>query len=319
MFGLFNKDKFSCIGVNPDADWSHMDSITTPMELHQYLKPKVYTKDEIKEIQKKLNEKDIPYKDMLNEFNWVSEKQAATYKTKGFSLIQVISGVRQEFETSEPHIEIYEKYIAPSIIKSLSLNSSNLKYDIEKVESEYLDKGVIVPLHFDRVLVLDSKIEDEKTDKVFRNLEIKEKLEPFSLEPNSYQKVDIIIERILEKIENGDSNIVDDENELLEILTDSDKLKGRYAELNGYYYLGIANIKIGLTEKGETYFDKLVNLESDISKMTIAKDFLRPIGELFEEKENTSKALFWYKKAIEFSPTIGLKKKITQLEKNLNL
>src|SRR5674476_777233 len=128
MFGLFNKDKFSCLGVNPDADWSHMDSITTPMELHQYLKPKIYTKDEIKEIQKKLNEKGIPYKDMLNEFNWVSEKQAATCKTKSFSLIQVISGVRQEFETSEPHIEIYEKYIAPSIIKSLSLDSSNLKY-----------------------------------------------------------------------------------------------------------------------------------------------------------------------------------------------
>ena len=296
-----------------------MDSITTAMELHQYLKPKIYTKDEIKEIQKKLNEKGIPYKDMLNEFNWVSEKQAATCKTKSFSLIQVISGVRQEFETSEPHIEIYEKYIAPSIIKSLSVDSSNLKYDIEKVENEYLDNGVIVPLHFDRVLVLDSKMEDEKTGRVFRNLEIKEKLEPFSLEPNSYQKVDIIIDRILEKIENADTNIIDDEKELLEILTDSDKLKGRYAELNSYYYLGIANIKIGLTEKAETYFDKLVNLQSDISKMTIAKDFLRPIGELFEEKENTSKALVWYRKAIEFSPAIGLKKKITQLEKNLNL
>ena len=50
MFGLFNKDKFSCLGVNPDADWSHMDSITTPMDLHQYLKPKIYTKDEIKDV-----------------------------------------------------------------------------------------------------------------------------------------------------------------------------------------------------------------------------------------------------------------------------
>ena len=315
MFGLFNKDKFSCLGINPDTDWSHMDSITTPMDLHQYLKPKIYTKDEIKEIQKKLNEKGIPYKDMLNEFNWVSEKQAATCKTTSFSLVQVISGVRQEFETSELHIEIYEKYIAPSIIKSLSLDSSNLKYDIEKIESEYFDKGVIVPLHFDRVLVLDSKIEDKITGKVFRNLEIKEKLEPFSLEPNSYQKVDIIIDRILEKIENVDTNIVDEEKELLEILTDCDKLKGTYAELNSYYYLGVANIKIGLPEKAETYFDTLINLQTDISKMTIAKDFLRPIGELFEEKENTAKALFWYKKAIEFSPTIGLKKKITQLEK----
>jgi tetratricopeptide (TPR) repeat protein len=316
MFGLFNKDKFSCVGVNPDADWSNMDSIISPMELHQYLKPKVYTKDEIKGIQQKLNEKGIPYKDMLIEFNWVSEKLADTYKTKSFSLVTVISGVRKEFETSEPHVEIYEKYIAPSIIKSLYMDSSNLKYDIEKVESDYLNKGVVVPLHFDRVLILDSKIEDKKTGKVFRNLEIKEKLEPFSLEPKSYQKVDIIINRILEKIEDANTNIFDEEKELLEILTDSENLKGRYAELNGYYYLGISNIKIGLTEKAETYFDKLVKLESDISKMTIAKDFLRPIGELYEEKGINAKALFWYKKAVEFSPTIGLKKKIAQLEKN---
>lgn len=314
MFGLFNKDKYSCLGVNPDADWSHMDSIITPMNLHEYLKSKIYTKDEIKAIQKKLNEKDIPYKDILNEFNWVSEKQTSAYKTISFSLIQVISGVRQEFDTSEPHNEIYEKYIAPSIIKYLSLGSGEIKYDIEEVESDYLDKGVIVPLHFDRVLVLDNKIKDEKTGRVFRNLEIKEKLEPFSLEPNSYQKVDIIIDRILEKIENDDTNITDDEKELLDILTDSEKLKGRYAELNGYYYLGIANMKIGLTEKAEKYFDTLVNIQSDISKMTIAKDFLRPIGELYEERKINSKALFWYKKAVEFSPAIGLKKKIKQIE-----
>jgi len=319
MFGLFNKETFICLGVNPNADWSNMDSIITPMNLHEYLKPKVYSKEDIKEIQTKLNQKEIPYKDISNEFNWISEKLVVSCKIISVSLVQVISGVRQEFETSEPHKEIYEKYIAPSIIKSLSLDSANLKYDIEEVKNEYLDKGVIVPLHFDRVLVIDSKFKDEKTGRVFRNLEIKEKLEPFSLEPNSYKKVDIIIEKILEKIENADTNIADDEKELLEILTDSEKLKGRYAELNGYYYLGIANIKIGLTEKAEKYFDMLVNLQSDISKMTIAKDFLRPIGELFEEKENTSKALFWYKKAIEFSPTIGLKMKITQLEKILNL
>jgi hypothetical protein len=317
MFGLFNKDKFSCLGVNPEADWSHMDSIITPMELHQYLKTKIYTKDEIKEIQKKLNEKGIPYKDMLNEFNWVSEKQAPDCKTKSCSVIQVISGVRQEFEKSEPHIEIYERYIAQSIIKSLSLYSSNLKYDIENVESKYLDKGVVVPLHFDRVLVIDSKIEDEKSGKVFRNLEIKEKLEPFSLKPNSYQKVDIVIDRILEKIENADTNILNEEKDLLEILNYDDKLKGRYAELNGYYHLGLANIKIGLSEKAETYFDKLVQLESDISKMTIAKDFIRPIGELYAEREANTKALFWYKKAVKFYPNIGLKKKIKGLETTL--
>ena len=167
------------------------------------------------------------------------------------------------------------------------------------------------------MLVIDSKIEDEKTGKVFRNLEIKEKLEPFSLEPTSYQKVDIFIETLLKKIENGETNIKDVEDELIGILTTNETLKGRYAELNGYYYLGLSNLKIGLPEKAEKYFDILINLQSEISPLTIAKDFLRPIGELYEEENIKAKALCWYKKAIEYSPNIGLKKKIKELETNI--
>jgi len=314
MLGLFNKEKFSCIGVNPDVDWSHIDSITIPLDLHEYLKRKVYTKDEIKEIQNKLNEKGIPFNDMLNELNWVSEKQASTLKTVNFSLLQIISGVRKEFETSEAHNEIYDNHIAPTIIKSLSLGLGKLKYDIAEFENEYLDTGVIVPLHFDRILVIDSTIKNEKTGRVFRNLEIKEKLEPISLEPDSYQKVDIIIDNILKRIDSGETNIEDYEKELIEILHNSENLKGRYAELNGYYYLGMLNMKIGLTEKAGKYFDVLINLKSDISHLTIAKDFYRPIGELYETNKISSKALFWYKKAVEFSPNIGLKKRIKELE-----
>ncbi len=26
MFGLFKKEEFVCLGVNPDADWSNMDT-----------------------------------------------------------------------------------------------------------------------------------------------------------------------------------------------------------------------------------------------------------------------------------------------------
>jgi tetratricopeptide (TPR) repeat protein len=315
MFGLFEKENFLCLGVNPNADWSNMDSIITPMELYEILKTKIYSKENIKEIQSKLNQKDIPYKDIFNEFNWVSEKQMVNYKTISFKLIQVISGVRQEFESSDPHIEIYEKYIAPSIIKSLSSEESELQYNIDNVEGDFLNDGVIVPLHFDRVLVQDSKIQDEKTGIVFRNLVIKHKLEPLSLEPNLYQKIDILIDKIFDKIENAQLYIGNEEEELLEILTAGNKLNGSYSELNGYYYLGIANYKIGMIEKAEIYFEKIINLQSDISKLTIAKDFLRPIGELFEEEGNSAKALYWFKRAIDFSPTIGLKKKIVQLEK----
>jgi tetratricopeptide (TPR) repeat protein len=78
--------------------------------------------------------------------------------------------------------------------------------------------------------------------------------------------------------------------------------------------LGVSNLKIGLNEKAEKYFDILINLQSDISPLTIAKDFVRPIGELYEDLKLNSKALFWYKKAIELSPNIGLKKKIKELE-----
>jgi hypothetical protein len=37
---------------------------------------------------------------------------------------------------------------------------------------------------------------------------------------------------------------------------------------------------------------------------------------LYEERNITAKALLWYKKAIEYSPNIGLKKKIKELETN---
>jgi len=314
MFGLFSKEKFSCFGVNPDADWSYMDSIITPMSLHQYLKSKIYTKAEIKEIQNKLNEKGIVYRNILNEFNWIPQNQASTCNMISYVSLELISGVRNEFDGSQYHHDIYEKFIAPTIIKSLSLGLGKIKYDIEEIKSEYLDKGVIVPLHFDRVLVIDSKIKDEKTGLVFRNLEIKEKLEPFSLEPNSYQKIDVIIDKMLERLKKSDMDIAEEEKELMEILTEDDNLKGRYAEVKAYYYLGMLNMKIGLTDQAEKYFDILINLKPDVSKTTIARDFFRPIGELYEERGINNKALVWYKRAIELSPAIGLKNKIKQLE-----
>lgn len=317
MFKIFNKEKYVCLGVNPNADWSIFDSIITPMELFEHFKSKIYTKDNIIEIQKRLNEKKIPYKDLFKEFNWIPEKDLLGIKTENFSLTQVISGVRKEFETSINHIEIYEKYLAPAIIKYISQGSGEI-YDISEVENDYLEKGVIVPLHFDRILLLDKNLKDTKTGRIFRNIEIKEKMEPFSLEPRTYQKANLIIDRIFEKIENGDTNIAIDEKELLELITKNDKFTGSYAELNCYYYLGVSNFRIGLDEKAENYFNTLLNIQSDISKDTMAKDFLRPIGELYEEKSDNVKVLFWYKKAAEYSPAIGLKKKIKQLEINLN-
>lgn len=38
MFGISKKEKFVCLGINPGADWSMLDSIITPLKLHQFLK-----------------------------------------------------------------------------------------------------------------------------------------------------------------------------------------------------------------------------------------------------------------------------------------
>lgn len=316
MFSIFKKKKFSCIGVNPYADWSKMDSIITPLELHQYLKTKSYTKEEIKQLQIKLHEKGLPYDDLLKQLNWVSEKQESSINVNSATLIQVISGVRSEFENSEPHNEIYERHIAPSIIKSLSSETSFLKYDIENVEHYYLQKGVMVPLHFDRYLLIKSEIAEPKSETIFVNLEIKEKLPAFSLESNIFQDIETLIDSISIKVKTKDASIDTDIDRLIKILDSNEQIKGKYAQINGYFAIGVALLKIGQQEKSEKFFEMLLKLQSDISPLTIAKDFLRPIGEMFETRKQFKLALFWYQKAIELSPNIGLKKKIKELETN---
>ena len=318
MFGLFKKEKFICIGVNPKVDLLHLESIITPLELHERIKNKIFTKDEIKQLQIKLNELNIPYKDLEKEFNWILDSPKVQYKKKSFTIVSLISGVRKEFEESEIHNEVYQKYIAPSVTKSFAKGPGEIDYGIEEIESEILEKGVIVPLHFDRVQVTDWEILNEKTGESFRNSEITKRLEPFSLEPKVYQKIETLIDNIVNSIDEGKTDIETDEKSLVEILQTNEKVKGRYAEINGYYYLGIANLKLGKTEKANNYFKTITGLKTDISQHTIAKDFLRPIGELYEEKCNQEMALYWYNIAVTFSTNIGLKKKIKELETILN-
>jgi hypothetical protein len=184
MFGLFKKEEFICLGVNPDADWSNMDTFIAPLKLFQDgLKEKAFTNGQLKELQKKLDELNLGYKDILNEFNWVSlTNSKKSLESIEFQLKTVISDVRPEFETSEAHIELYEKHIAPSIIKSLSSESTFLKDNVKDVEDEFFEKGgVIFPLHFDSVLVRINKYKDVKTGKIFRNVVIEKEVERRSL------------------------------------------------------------------------------------------------------------------------------------------
>ena len=86
MFGLFKKEKFICIGVNPKVDLLHLESIITPLELHERIKNKIFTKDEIKQLQIKLNELNIPYKDLEKEFNWILDSPKVQHKKKSLRL-----------------------------------------------------------------------------------------------------------------------------------------------------------------------------------------------------------------------------------------
>jgi tetratricopeptide (TPR) repeat protein len=290
----------------------YIGSIITPLELHQRIKNKVFTKEDIKQVQAKLNESGIPYKDLFNELNWISEKETESLKLEIIKTIQIISGVRKEFENSEVHLEIYDKYIAPSIVESLSFKSSNTKNDMRNLINNQLVKGVIYPLHFDRILMLESKI--NLNNRVLRNIEIKERLQPLNLEPNSFDKIDVILQRLSKDNLVGPTDISADEQNILEILNSDANLKGRYVELKSSYVLGLSYFKLGALDKAEYYFEKLLNTRSDISSVTIATDFLKSIGELFENNNNIKEALYWYTKAIEYSPKIGLKKRIKELE-----
>jgi hypothetical protein len=189
MFGLFKKEEFICLGVNPDVDWSNMETFMAPLKLFQdVFKEKSYTNEQLKELQKKLDENNLGYKDILKEFNWVSlNKSKNSLESIDFLFQMKImnSGVRTEFETSEAHIELYEKHIAPSIIKSLSSESTFLEADVKDVKDEFFEKGgVIFPLHFDSVLLKINKYKDVKTGKTFRNVVIEKEVERRSLETN---------------------------------------------------------------------------------------------------------------------------------------
>ena len=124
--------------------------------------------------------------------------------------------------------------------------------------------------------------------------------------------------KILSKVENGESNFVEEENEILEILAKDEELKGKYVVVQAYFTLGFSNLKTGKLKKAEDFFGTILNLETDISRNTIASDFIRPIGEYYEKNDDLTAALFWYKKTIEFSPAIGLKKKIKEMEEKIN-
>lgn len=311
MFSLFKKEKFLCLGINPDADLKYLPSLTGILELHLVIKDKVYTSEDIDKIQNHLNENSKEFKNIRSELNWISESQFKHYKRNSMSVYSIITGVREEFKDSKDHQDYFNKVLSPSIMNGLSDVQIKPKVD-DYLRSKYLQKGVKQWLHFDQVMLLDSTWSNIKKGEIFRNIEIQEKVTPQSLEPGPFEAAELLISEMYEKLNKGNRDINLEETGLLKIL-DSKVIAGTNVELKCLYHLGVTYFRLGLIDRAESYFGKIINLKTDIAKSAIASDFLKPIGELFDEQTTFNKALYWYSKADEFDPKVGLKRRIKEL------
>lgn len=312
MFSFFKKERFLCLGLNPNADLKYLTSLTKILELQHALKDKVYTSEEIDKIQNHFNENGKEFKNIRTELNWISEDQLKNYTKSSMSVYSLITAVREEFKDSKDHQDFFYKVLAPSIINALSDEHVKPQID-DSIRSRYLEKGVKPWLHFDQVMLLDSTWVNIKSGKSFRNIEIQEKMSPPSLEPGPFEAAKLLIDKLYDKINKGNRDINSEEQDLLKIL-DGKLITGTYLELECIYHLGVTYFRLGLIDKAESYFDKILDLKTAISKSTIASDFLKRIGGLFDQTATLKKALYWYIKAVEFDPKVGLKRRIKELE-----
>jgi hypothetical protein len=306
-------EKFICLGVNPLTDLTHLESLITPLDLHDHIKKKLFTIEDIKNIQKNLNENEIPYKEMLPEFNWISENNVSDLKYNNLLSCSVDSGVHPQFEESVEHIYFYEKIIQPAILNAIKQNPEHFKEVLLIETDELFEKGIIYPLHFNSYRITISTIENTITKKKIINYEINCKVEPSNLE-GKFHKQNSLMEELDKKAENGETDFEPQETDLINLLNDQETMRSEYSQISYFLNLGFINLKVDKIDRAEQHFNTIIELNTDISKLTLGKDFLRPIGEFYESKNNLDKALYWYKKATEFNPNVGLKKKIKELE-----
>jgi len=226
MFGLFKKEKerFVCLGVNLEADWTNLESILTALEVYEKLKSLAFLKEEILDLQKQFEVNQLGIRDVFDEFNWSSANKDSVEHLDSTKFITMITGVREEFAESESHIELFKNYIEPSYLNSLALGPKKLDFNIDDVRLDYLNKGVRCPIHFDRLIILEKEYREIKSGKIFRCLSIGGRPEPHSLEPNSFEKLRLAMNKILSKVENSESNFVEEENRTLEIPAKDEEL-----------------------------------------------------------------------------------------------
>jgi hypothetical protein len=71
-------------------------------------------------------------------------------------------------------------------------------------------------------------------------------------------------------------------------------------------------------EKSDFYFNKIsLSQWSELSNNTIS-NYFRKIGDLYFEKSNFSKAVFWYEKGLEINPKLSVIKILNKLKKELH-
>jgi len=90
-----------------------------------------------------------------------------------------------------------------------------------------------------------------------------------------------------------------------------------YARIETLFMLGEAFLIAKVVTKADYYFEIIFNDTYDLSGDTVSK-FFRQIGDTYLERGNKSAALNWYKKGLQLNPKLGIKKQVTNLEKELN-
>lgn len=76
--------------------------------------------------------------------------------------------------------------------------------------------------------------------------------------------------------------------------------------------LGACQVKIGLIEEGVDNFELAAHLDSSQQAR-----IYRKIGEIFEEKEDYVKTVFYFERAISANPKIGIKRKLSKYKEKI--
>lgn len=131
---------------------------------------------------------------------------------------------------------------------------------------------------------------------------------------NYYTALSLASHNLYVKNENGIIDISDEENIVLQSLSDEHK---DFARAKILFQLGNSFMHQNNFDKMKLYYEKLISTDFDLSANTIA-DFIRSAGEDLYNVGDLKEAHKYLKKGLELNPKLGVKKLLTEIEKKIN-